>query len=195
MKKIIVSILFLLVANNLSAQPRRGFGFTAGAWGSGFHFSSDWEVSPTLFSGLEIRFIDIKNDGEMPAMNYYTGQYINVGDDALIMFPAYAKISYLPFEGMIANNFSPFIEFKLGANFAIDGKGSARKFRDRWKNPSTYISYGGQTVFGVYFPQPNGTAVSASIGYESLPLSQKIDGRNNYDGVTLYITYIFGKRL
>ena len=130
----------------------------------------------------------------MPAINYYTGRPINVGDDALIMFPLFAKVRYLPFEGMIANNFSPFIEFKAGVNYSVDGNGNARTFRGRWSNAIGYGSYGGQFVVGVNFPQINGTSVITSIGFESLPMPHKVDGRDNYDGMTLNISYIFRNR-
>ena len=194
MKKIHFFIIFLFVTSLSHAQFKKGFGFTTGAWGSGIHYTGDWELSDTFFSGFELKFIDVKNDGEMPAINYYTGQTLNVGDDALMLFPLFWKVKYLPFEGMIANDFSPFVEFKAGVNFALDGNGNARTFRGRWNNSDTYTSFGGQFVFGVIFPQINGTSIITSIGYESLPMSQKVDGRDNYDGMTLNISYIFRNR-
>ncbi|MDP6878985.1 MAG: hypothetical protein VYA83_04380 [Candidatus Neomarinimicrobiota bacterium] len=194
MKKIIYIFLLIQLSSATQAQYKKGFGFTTGAWGSGFHFMGDWELNETLFSGFELRFIDVKNDGEMPAINYYTGQTMNIGDDALIMFPAFAKMRYLPFEGKIANNFSPFIEFKIGLNYAIDGNGNARTFRGRWSNSIGYASYGGQFVVGVIFPQVNGTTIITSIGFETLPMNQRIDGRDNYDGMTLNISYVFRNR-
>ena len=45
-------------------------------------------------------------------------------------------------------------------------------------------------VVGVNFPQINGTSIITSFGYETLPMTQKIDGRNNYDGITMSI-FIF----
>ena len=191
MKKILLYILIVCTSANVNAQFKKGFGFTTGSWGSGFHFMGDWELRETLFSGFEIRFLDVKNDGEIPVTNYYTGQTYNIGDDALIMFPAFAKIRYLPFEGLIANNFSPFVELKAGVNYAIDGNGSARTFKGKWKNSTGYTSLGGQFVIGVNFPQINGTSIITSFGYETLPMTQEIDGRNNYDGITMNISYIF----
>ena len=172
MKKLHFFTILLIFISLSQAQYRKGFGFTTGAWGSGFHYMGDWQLNETVFSGFEFRFIDVKNDGEMPAINYYTGQTLNVGDDALILFPFFAKARYLPFEGRIANNFSPFIEVKAGANFALDGNGNARTFRGRWNNSSSYTSFGGQFVIGVIFPQINGTSIITSIGYETLPMSQ-----------------------
>ena len=108
------------------------------------------------------------------------------------MFPIYAKIRYLPFEGKIANNFSPFIELKLGPNFAIDGDGDARRFADRWKGAPSHTSYGGQIVMGAAFLQMSGAVISPSIGYEFLPFGQSIDGRRSYDGTTINVTFTFG---
>ena len=107
MKKIQFFIIILTVVSLAQGQFKKGFGFTTGAWGSGFHYMGDWQLNETLFSGFELKFIDVKNDGEMPAINYYTGQTFNIGDDALILFPLFGKVRSLPFEGMIANDFSP----------------------------------------------------------------------------------------
>jgi len=192
MKKSIIILSLIILCNPLHSQLKRGLGFATGTWGSGFHFSGDWQLNETMFYGFEFRFIDIKNDTELPVYNPYTGNSFNVGDKALIMFPIYAKIRYLPFEGKIANNFSPFVELKLGPNFAIDGDGDSRKFKNRWKNAPSYTSYGGQIVFGVAFLQMSGATISPSIGYEFLPMGRSIDGRSNYDGTTMNVTFTFG---
>ena len=49
-------------------------------------------------------------------------------------------------------------------------------------------------MVGVNFPQINGTSIITSIGYETLPMTKEIDGRNNYDGITMNISYIFRNR-
>ena len=146
MKKIFGHYYFSPVL--FQAQYKKGFGFTTGAWGSAFFL---WGTGiKGRFIGFEMKFIDVK-DGEMPAINYYTGRPINIGDDALIMFPLFAKIRYLPFEGMIANNFSPFIEFKAGVNYSVDGNGVLERFVE---DGAMQLggSYGGQFVVGK-FPQ------------------------------------------
>ena len=195
MKKLVIILSLFILCTPIHSQFKRGLGFATGTWGSGFHFSGDWQLNETMFYGFELRFLDIKNDTELPVYNPYTGNSFNVGDKALIMFPIYAKIRYLPFEGKIANNFSPFIEFKAGVNYSVDGNGNARTFRGRWSNAIGYGSYGGQFVVGVNFPQINGTSIITSIGFESLPMPHKVDGRDNYDGMTLNISYIFYNHL
>ena len=192
MKKLITILFLLNLFSRINSQFKRGLGFGTGTWGSGFHFSGEWQLDDDKYYGFEIRFIDIKNEEELPVYNPYTGNSFNVGDKALIMFPIYAKIRYLPFEGKIANNFSPFIELKLGPNFAIDGDGDARRFADRWKGAPSHTSYGCQIVMGAAFLQMSGAVISPSIGYEFLPFGQSIDGRRSYDGTTINVTFTFG---
>ena len=192
MKKLITILFLLNLFSPIHSQFKRGLGFGTGTWGSGFHFSGEWQLDDDKYYGFEIRFIDIKNEEELPVYNPYTGNSFNVGDKALIMFPIYAKIRYLPFEGKIANNFSPFIELKLGPNFAIEGDGDARRFADRWKGDQSLTSYGGQIVMGAAFLQMSGAVISPSIGYEFLPFGQSIDGRRSYDGTTINVTFTFG---
>ena len=67
--------------------------------GVGLSFHGRLGATRNSFSGFEIRFLDVKNDGEIPVTNYYTGQTYNIGDDALIMFPAFAKIRIYPLRG------------------------------------------------------------------------------------------------
>ncbi len=192
MKKLITILFLLNLFSPIHSQFKRGLGFGTGTWGSGFHFSGEWQLDDDKYYGFEIRFIDIKNEEELPVYNPYTGNSFNVGDKALIMFPIYAKIRYLPFEGKIANNFSPFIELKLGPNFAIDGDGAARRYADRWTGAPSYTPYGGQIVMGAAFLQMSGAVLSLSIGYEFLPFGQSIDGRRSYDGTTINVTFTFG---
>ena len=192
MKKLFTILFLLNLFSPIHSQFKRGLGFGTGTWGSGFQFSGEWQLDDDKYYGFEIRFIDIKNEEELPVYNPYTGNSFNVGDKALIMFPIYAKIRYLPFEGKIANNFSPFIELKLGPNFAIDGDGDARRFADRWKGAPSHTSYGGQIVMGAAFLQMSGAVISPSIGYEFLPFGQSIDGRRSYDGTTINVTFTFG---
>ena len=95
-------------------------------------------------------------------------------------------------EGKIANNFSPFVQAKLGPILAIDGNEEHRSFKNRWRKAPTIVTYGGQLVMGASFRQMSGSAISASIGYEFLPMGQTVDDKNNYDGMAINITWTFG---
>ncbi|HIB34133.1 MAG TPA: hypothetical protein EYO27_03855 [Candidatus Marinimicrobia bacterium] len=189
MKKIIIMFCIGMLVTIGNAQMKKGLGFMFGTRGGGFIFSGQWQVKPDLLTGFEARLYDIKNDEELPVYNYYTGQYLNVGDRALFMVPVFGTVKWLPYEGKIANNFSPFVELKLGPVLAVDGKEEFQKWSKRWGKASTIITYGGQIVFGILFLQTGGSAISPSIGYEFLPMGIEVDGRKNYSGAAINITF------
>ena len=191
MKKILPVILWGLIITNSVAQMKKGIGMTTGTQGSGIHFILSWQLKENLFYGFEARYYDIKNEAEIPVYNQYTGQYINVGDKALILLPVYATMRWLPFEGKIANNFSPFVQVKGGPLLAIDGNEEYRKFNKRWRKAPTFTSYGAQIVIGVSFLQMGGSSISPSIGFEFLPMGQTVDDKKQYGGTTINITWTF----
>ncbi|HIB79284.1 MAG TPA: hypothetical protein EYO54_03555 [Candidatus Marinimicrobia bacterium] len=115
-----------------------------------------------------------------------------MGDKALFMVPLFGTVRWLPFEGKIANNFSPFVEMKLGPILAVDGDEDTRKFSNRWGKAGTIMTYGIQVAFGVAFLQMGGSTISPSIGYEYLPMGKEVDGRTNYNGTVVNITFTFG---
>jgi len=194
MKKFITIVCIGLMVSTGQAQMKKGFGIMMGTRGSGLIFSGQWQLKRNLVAGFESRFYDIKNDTEFPVYNPYTGQSTNVGDKALFMVPAFGTVKWFLFEGKIANNFSPFVEVKLGPVLAVDGREEYRKFSKRWRDAPTVTTYGGQIVFGVSFLQMGGGSISPSIGYEFLPMGQSVDGRNNYNGTAINITFTFGNR-
>ena len=189
MKKIIIVACIGMLFTIGNAQMKKGLGFMFGSRGGGFIFSGQWQVKADFFTGFETRIYDIKNDEELPVYNYYTGQYLNVGDQALFMIPVFGTVKWLPFEGKIANNFSPFVALKLGPVLAVDGKEEFQKWSKRWGKASTITTYGGQIVFGILFLQRGGSSISPSIGYEFLPMGSEVDGRNNYSGAAINITF------
>ena len=76
----------------------------------------------------------------------------------------------------------------------MDGNENEQSFRSRWfENSESYVSFGTQLVFGISFVQPSGSIISPSIGYEFLPLNQRLDGRDNYDGFTINLNFIRNK--
>ena len=98
MKKIIIMTCIGMLFTIGNAQMKKGLGFMFGSRGGGFIFSGQWQVKPDLFTGFETRIYDIKNDEELPVYNYYTGQYLNVGDQALFMIPVFGTVKWLPFK-------------------------------------------------------------------------------------------------
>ena len=191
MKKILTILIWSIIISNNFAQMKKGIGLTTGTQGSGIHFIGDWKLNENFFYGFEVRYFDIKNETEIPVYNQYTGQYINVGDKALVLLPFFATARWLPFEGKIANNFSPFVQLKGGPLLAIDGNESYRKFNSRWRKAPTFTSYGAQVVIGVSFLQMGGSSISPSIGFEFLPMGRTVDDKKRYDGTTINITWTF----
>ena len=192
MKKILLIACMGLCLSTGHAQMKKSFGGMMGTRGFGVIFSGNWQIKRDMTVGFETRYYDIKNDTELPVYDPYTGNSYNVGDKALFMIPIYGTMKWFPFEGKIANNFSPFVEIKLGPTLAIDGKEDSRKFSERWGNAGTITTYGAQIVFGVAFLQMGGSTISPSIGYEYLPMGEKVDGRTNYNGTVVNITFTFG---
>tara|TARA_B100001173_G_scaffold132512_1_gene115042 strand:+ start:216 stop:806 length:591 start_codon:yes stop_codon:yes gene_type:complete len=191
MKKILTILIWSIIISNNFAQMKKGVGLTTGTQGSGIHFIGDWKLNEKIYYGFEVRYFDIKNETEIPVYNQYTGQYINVGDKALVLLPFFATARWLPFEGKIANNFSPFVQLKGGPLLAIDGNESYRKFNSRWRKAPTFTSYGAQVVIGVSFLQMGGSSISPSIGFEFLPMGRTVDDKKRYDGTTINITWTF----
>ena len=174
------------------AQMKKGIGPMLGTRGYGIKFSGQWQIKSNIITGFETRFYDIKNDSELPGYNQFTGQTLNVGDKALFMVPIFGTVRWLLFEGKIANNFSPFMEMKLGPILAVDGIEDTRKFSNRWGKAGTIMTYGIQVAFGVAFLQMGGSTISPSIGYEYLPMGKEVDGRTNYNGTVVNIAFTFG---
>ena len=192
MKKIFIFITIGMMISVGHAQMKKGIGPMLGTRGYGIIFSGQWQIKSNIITGFETRFYDIKNDSELPGYNRFTGQPLNVGDKALFMVPLFGTVRWLPFEGKIANNFSPFVEMKLGPILAVDGDEDTRKFSNRWGKAGTIMTYGIQVAFGVDFLQMGGSAISPSIGYEYLPMGKEVDGRTNYNGTVVNITFTFG---
>ena len=192
MKKIIIFIIIGMMISIGQAQMKKGIGPMLGTRGYGIIFSGQWQIKSNIITGFETRFYDIKNDSELPGYNRFTGQTLNVGDKALLMIPIFGTVRWLPYEGKIANNFSPFMEMKLGPILAVDGNEDTRKFSNRWGKAGTIMTYGIQVAFGVSFLQMGGSTISPSIGYEYLPMGKEVDGRTNYNGTVVNITVTFG---
>ena len=54
MKKLLIILSLFILCTPIHSQFKRGLGFTTGTWGSGFHFSGDWQLNETMFYGFEL---------------------------------------------------------------------------------------------------------------------------------------------
>jgi len=163
------------------------FGFISGNLGSGVRFSLMWKLKPGTEIGFSGRFYDIKNEGEFPVYDPYTGTFRNTNDNALIFLPFMFSYKYHPFEGKIANNFSPFISLNSGPNLAINGNENKTSFKKRWIKAPTILNYSGNISIGIDFLLQNRIKLSASAGYDIFPMGQEVDGQENYNGFLIKI--------
>lgn len=171
----------------MAADSYKEIGFISGNRGSGLRMAVMWKFKPGYEYGITGRFYDIKNEGELPVRDFYTGQLININDKALIFIPIMFSLKYHPFEGKIANNFSPFMIVNFGPNLAIDGIESERKFKKKWIKAPTIVTLGGNVSLGLDFLLQGGMNFSISMGYDFFPMGKIVDGRRNYDGFLLKI--------
>ncbi|MFQ6611524.1 MAG: hypothetical protein ACE5D2_00275 [Fidelibacterota bacterium] len=193
MKRLFSILLYstLVFAQNIPGT--KGFGFDTGNRGSGLTFDLLWPIKGSYQAGVEGRFYDIKNEGEFPVYDYYTSTYRNVDDRAMFMIPLFGVMKYFPFEGKIANNFSPFLEVKAGTIFTIDGNEIEHSFSKRWQKAPTFFTIGGQLATGVDFRYQGGTIISGSIAYDIFPLGQTVDGQSDYSGMVIQIGFAWSR--
>ena len=64
-------ISYFLILCSAFASSNIGAGLVFGQRGTGVHFSNDWKVNQKFYLGLELRFLDIKNEkSEMILQEY-----------------------------------------------------------------------------------------------------------------------------
>jgi hypothetical protein len=189
MKPIIIALIFFSIVFGQKVSDSKGFGFDTGTYGSGLTFDWFWAVKGNYQAGVEGRFFDIKNEGEFPVYDYYSGSYRNVDDRAMFMLPFFGVVKYFPFEGKIANNFSPFFGLKAGTILTIDGNELEHSFTKRWRKAPTFFTAGGQVYGGIDFRYQGGTIISGSVGFDVFPLDRKVDGRQDYSGMVIQVGF------
>jgi hypothetical protein len=154
-------------------------------------------ASEKLALNGELRFYDIKAEDEIIVYDYYTGQNKSLGGKSLVMLPVFVGGNYYPFVGKIENNFSPFIAIKGGMVTAVDGEepgtldslGRVKTFSERWKNPGIQYSPGGFLGVGIDFKIVGQSSVMVMVGYEYLPLKKETDGKKDYSGFLIHLSF------
>jgi len=184
-------------------QVTNGFGLDIGSSGSGMFIMRNYvHASEKLALNGELRFYDIKAEDEIIVYDYRTGQYKSVGGTSLVMLPVFVGGNYYPFVGKIENNFSPFIAIKGGVVTAVDGEepgtlvdasidsdGRVKTFSQRWKNPDIQYSLGGFFGVGIDFKIVGQSSVMVMVGLEYLPLKKVTDGKNDYSGFLIHLSF------
>ena len=188
MNKLIILLFPVLVLGNFD-HVSNGFGLDIGSSGSGMFIMRNYGHSSERYSlNGELRFYDIKAVDETIVYDYYTGQYKTLGGKSLFMLPAFIGANYYPFVGKIENNFSPFITVKGGVVTTVDGR-EFGSFSERWKNPEIQFSPGGFLGVGIDFKMVGQSTVMVMVGFELLPLKKIADGKNNYSGFLIHLSF------
>ena len=170
-------------------QVANGFGLDIGSSGSGMFIMRNYvHASEILALNGELRFYDIKAEDETIVYDYYTGQYKSVGGKSLVMLPVFIGGNYYPFVGKIENNFSPFIAIKGGVVTTVNGE-EFGTFSERWKNPDIQYTPGGFLGVGIDFKIVGQSSVMVMVGLEYLPLKKETDGRKDYSGFLIHLSF------
>ena len=165
-----------------------GLGFNSGTNGSGIHWHYGRFPAETHGWVAEGRFYDLKGDNEVPAWDQISQTMTTAGGISLVMLTFEGGAMYFPFAGKIANNFSPFVTFMAGPNIILDAPETG-SFTERWGQAETSF---GLAVFlgaGISFYISHQTVFEFSAGWDYLKLPKTIDGKNDYSGFLIKLTF------
>lgn len=185
MKRLAFIIVVISLGYGQISSAKHGAGLNVGDRGAGIFYHRHIKSYENIKIGTTIRWFDIRPPEEIPSYNYYTGQYENKNTISLAIFPLFGTINFYPFEGKIANNFSPYISAKLGPVLVIDADANIKSFSERWFNADSKFTYGGNIGIGVEFRQPGKFHYSVEFSYDLIPLSSVIGNYSNLNGTVL----------
>ena len=185
MKRLIFIITIISLGFGQISSAKRGGGLNVGDRGAGIFYHRNVKNFDNIKLGATIRWFDIRPPEEIPSYNYYTGQYENKNTISLAIFPLFGTINFYPFEGKIANNFSPYISAKLGPILVLDADANIKSFSERWFNADSKFTYGGNFGVGIEFRQPGRLHYSVEFSYDLIPLSSPIANYSNLNGTVL----------
>ncbi len=185
MKKLLFIIIVISLGYGQISSTKYGVGLNIGDRGAGIFYHRHIKSYESIKIGTTIRWLDIRPPKEIPSYNYYTGRYENTNTVSLAIFPLFGTINYYPFEGKIANNFSPYVSAKLGPVLVLDADESIKSFSKRWFNADSKFTYGGNIAVGVEFRQPGKVHYSIEFSYDLIPLSSTIGNYANLNGTVL----------
>lgn len=184
-KRILLIITLISIGYGQINSTKHGVGLNVGDRGAGIFYHRHIKSYENIKLGVTIRWLDIRPAEEIPIWNRFTQRYENINTVSLAIFPLFGTINYYPFEGKIANNFSPYISAKLGPVLVLDADENIESFSKRWFNTNSNLTYGGNIAVGVEFRQPGKVHYSIEFSYDLIPLSNTIDNYNNLNGTVL----------
>lgn len=187
MKKLIL-IIFISIGFSQINSTKFGVGLNIGDIGSGIFYHKHLKGYEKIKLGARISWTDVRPAREIPVYNYYTGQYENKNTVSLVFFPFFGIFNYYPFEGKIANNFSPFLSIKAGPILVMDGDESIESFAKRWSKAQGSLTYGGNIGVGVEFRQSGKVHYLVELSYDMIPLENAIDTFSSLNGTVLSLS-------
>jgi hypothetical protein len=185
---IVVLILFTSSLSGIGGDFSAGLDI--GTEGSGIFVAYSYRPSDSFGYGVEMRFFDLRATDEIVVYDYYTGTYKTKNQISLVMLPLLANVTYFPFEGKIANNFSPFFRLKGGPVIVLDGDEDIKNYFDRWGKPKTHVTLGGNVGIGALFRMPGNISFAVGLGYDIFLMPEKIDGKKDYSGLLIEFTLL-----
>ena len=185
MKRLAFIIIVITIGYGQISSAKNGVGLNVGDRGAGIFYHRNIKSYNVFKLGATIRWLDIRPPEEIPTYNYYTGRYENKNTVSLAIFPLFGTINFYPFEGKIANNFSPYISAKFGPVLVLDADATVNSFSERWFSADSKFTYGGNMGIGVEFRQPGKYHYSVEFSYDLIPLNNSIDNYSNLNGTVL----------
>jgi len=180
----------MFVLSILQGQDwRNSIGLVAGTDGSGISFHRQYSLRSNLSIGFATRLYDIRAESEFPVYNYSTQQIEVTSEKYLLLFPLFGTVNYYPFDGKIDNNIAPFATIQSGPLFTADADELNNKFFDRWHAANTYWTLGGFVGVGIEMLMAGGSMVTVTAGSDIYPMKKKIDGKKQYGGLSLDISF------
>jgi len=188
MKRLSIIIIVISLGYGEINSTRHGAGLNIGDRGAGIFYHKHLKSFDNSKLGAVIRWLDVRPPEEIPTWNPYIGRWENKNTVSLAIFPLFGTLNFYPFEGKIANNFSPYISAKLGPILILDADAEIKSFSERWSNAVSKITYGGNIGIGVEFRQPGKVHYSVELSYDLIPLNDPISNYNNLNGTVLSLS-------
>lgn len=127
----------------------------------------------------------------LPLVDTWTGRVYETSSSNLVLLPVIGGMTYHPFEGKIANNFSPLLVLGLGPTLILD-LAEEGKFLDQWRHMESRVYPGGFAGIGVELPIGGRSFMTVIVGYDILPMGRTVDGRKHFSGTVL--KFMYGRR-
>jgi len=185
MKSVLLVILLATIGYGQISKTSHGGGLNIGEQGAGIFYHGSIKHYKNFNIGADLRWYDVRPTADSPLYDPYTGRFLTRNSVSLVLFPLFGTLNYYPFEGKIANNFSPFICTKIGPVLVLDGDEETEKFLERWSSPKSSFSYGGNVGIGVEFRNPGRINYNIELSYDYLPLGKTIDTYDSVNGIIL----------